>query len=218
MNKPNNFDEPCFYTDYNEYINSMLWQEKRTERLKIDNFRCAKCGSVYNLQVHHLRYPKLLGTEKAESDLITLCKSCHEGIHQQQDRRIFRTQYVDWYRSAYNVQKDINESLREMLFNSYIEKYKNDDLIFGGKENFCRADVVKKHWSEMCGTNEDSMNLCPCSKIQNWFRDRRIEKIFKWKDSGASPDDLMRIGISRAMVYKYWNNKELAEKILEHKL
>ena len=218
MDKPHDFDEPYFFTDYNEYINSMLWQEKRLERLKIDNFKCAKCGSPFNLQVHHLRYPKLFGSENAYFDLVTLCRSCHESIHKQKVEPVFRKQYVDWYRDAYKTQKEQNETLRDMQFNFYINKFKNDDIVFGGKENFCKLETIKEHWAESFGASEESMRLCPCSKIQDWFRDRRIEKIFKWKNSGATPDDLMRTGISRNMVYKYWNDKELAERIVKHKL
>ena len=49
--------------------------------LQRDGWRCQNCGSLTNLQVHHLKFRSRLGDD-AESNLITLCASCHRAIHQ----------------------------------------------------------------------------------------------------------------------------------------
>lgn len=68
--------------DYLDYLQSSKWQEKRIERLKMDNFRCCRCGSPHDVQVHHLTY-KNIGNENVYEDLITLCDSCHESIEKE---------------------------------------------------------------------------------------------------------------------------------------
>lgn len=63
---------------YEKYINSPEWKHKRLARLKLDKFRCRTCGSEEDLECHHVSY-EYLGNEPL-SDLITLCKICHEAI------------------------------------------------------------------------------------------------------------------------------------------
>jgi len=65
--------------DYNDYIHSDKWLERRRQALLRDGFRCQKCGSRRYLHVHHLTYARF-GNEKLD-DLQTVCKACHEKIH-----------------------------------------------------------------------------------------------------------------------------------------
>lgn len=65
--------------NYDDYIKSNRWAKKRFERLRIDNFQCAKCGSAKNLNVHHITYERL--GEEEMNDLITLCNRCHQEVH-----------------------------------------------------------------------------------------------------------------------------------------
>ena len=65
---------------YKEYLESEGWKKKRSQRLFEDNYECRFCGAKENLQVHHLNYNNV-GNEDVETDLITLCKPCHELLH-----------------------------------------------------------------------------------------------------------------------------------------
>lgn len=65
---------------YAYYIKSRMWNTKRTERLRIDDFRCVSCRTEKNLQVHHINYENL-GHEDVVNDLITLCRKCHAKLH-----------------------------------------------------------------------------------------------------------------------------------------
>ena len=68
--------------NYNEYLNSELWQEKRRQVIERDRGVCVKCGSK-PVQVHHERYPqfpKKFGDEPIEW-LVSLCKPCHDYEH-----------------------------------------------------------------------------------------------------------------------------------------
>ena len=67
---------------YESYIRSCAWQDKRKQRLAIDDFKCQMCGNKENLEVHHVTYDRL-GNESMD-DLITLCERCHTKVHSAQ--------------------------------------------------------------------------------------------------------------------------------------
>jgi HNH endonuclease len=48
--------------------------------LQRDGWRCQRCGSSQDLQVHHRQPRSLLGGD-VEENLITLCSVCHREIH-----------------------------------------------------------------------------------------------------------------------------------------
>jgi hypothetical protein len=67
---------------YKEQLENQLWLNKRAEILQRDGFRCRYCGETKCLQVHHKQYIEgRLAWEYDNSDLITLCKSCHAREH-----------------------------------------------------------------------------------------------------------------------------------------
>jgi 5-methylcytosine-specific restriction endonuclease McrA len=60
---------------------------ERYKALKIqvldrDGWRCQDCGSMKNLQVHHLKPRSRLGGD-VMCNLITLCQSCHGKCHRR---------------------------------------------------------------------------------------------------------------------------------------
>jgi len=65
-----------------DYYKSATWAKKRSERLRLDGYKCAKCGFTRALEVHHITYDRLFH-EDVSRDLITLCKSCHNEIEAQ---------------------------------------------------------------------------------------------------------------------------------------
>ena len=68
----NSFD----YDNYLSYLNSKAWAELRNKRIELDGYKCAICGNPNSLEVHHLIYPTVLGTEST-NHLVTLCSTCH---------------------------------------------------------------------------------------------------------------------------------------------
>lgn len=81
MEKPKGYDSDWkgSYDLYLAYLESDRWRELRNEAIVRDGFRCVLCNSPKDLEVHHLSYPELLGTESVNS-LITLCHGCHVAI------------------------------------------------------------------------------------------------------------------------------------------
>lgn len=67
---------------YDDYLQTDVWRELRNKRLTIDFHRCRQCGTGINVEVHHIKYPDIWGTENVEDDLVTLCASCHARVHQ----------------------------------------------------------------------------------------------------------------------------------------
>ena len=54
----------------------------RREVLTRDGWRCQCCGSMENLEVHHLQARSRSGDDAAEN-LITLCAECHRKTHER---------------------------------------------------------------------------------------------------------------------------------------
>lgn len=52
-----------------------------------DNWKCRSCGFRGNLHAHHLRF-RSQGGEDSTKNLVTLCASCHDGLHRAQGLRI----------------------------------------------------------------------------------------------------------------------------------
>ena len=69
---------------YNSYLCSKAWEDKRTQVLKRDGYRCVCCNTQavdIPLDVHHKTYENI-GKEPL-SDLAAMCKSCHDATHER---------------------------------------------------------------------------------------------------------------------------------------
>jgi 5-methylcytosine-specific restriction endonuclease McrA len=62
-------------------LDSEPYDQLRKQVLRRDGWRCQICGSRQNLQVHHKQLRSQQGPDN-DSNLITLCVDCHEGLHQ----------------------------------------------------------------------------------------------------------------------------------------
>lgn len=89
---------------YQQYLQTEKWQEKRKRVLEraLRNANstnqygvCENCGfkakKKGTMQVHHLEYPKVLGTESIDT-LVLLCKKCHAEAHRNPDK--FKEKYL----------------------------------------------------------------------------------------------------------------------------
>lgn len=70
------------YEKMSSYYRSSEWASKRNERLKMDGYKCARCGFTRALEVHHITYERF-GHEDISKDLVTLCKKCHKEVEEQ---------------------------------------------------------------------------------------------------------------------------------------
>lgn len=69
---------------YSEYLKSDRWRELRAQRLRMDGYKCSICGSAKNVQVHHVAYPEVYGSEGMD-DLMSVCGPCHSRLHKGEE-------------------------------------------------------------------------------------------------------------------------------------
>lgn len=69
-----------FNKPYADFLKSQYWYDVRTAVLERDKNKC-RCGSLFNLQVHHTTYDNHFDEINHIEDLITLCSSCHKKEH-----------------------------------------------------------------------------------------------------------------------------------------
>lgn len=74
---------------YSDLLQSENWLKRRNQILERDAYRCARCFSTENLNVHHRQYHINAGTGEFKKpweyegyNLVTLCSKCHNRGHQ----------------------------------------------------------------------------------------------------------------------------------------
>jgi hypothetical protein len=74
---------------YKEQLLHPLWQRKRLQIMQRDDFTCQSCyDRETTLNVHHKHYNKgAMAWEYEDHELVTLCKACHEVMHDNQNLR-----------------------------------------------------------------------------------------------------------------------------------
>ena len=69
--------------DYSAHLDDPEFLKVKLEAFKRDKFQCQICGSMANLEIHHITY-KRRGHEDV-SDLVTLCADCHQKLHKARE-------------------------------------------------------------------------------------------------------------------------------------
>lgn len=62
----------------NAYYRTPMWQARRREILRRDNYECRHCGGRAD-DVHHLSYSA--DHDEPDGQLVSLCRECHEETH-----------------------------------------------------------------------------------------------------------------------------------------
>jgi len=73
-------------SSYQIFLKSKYWAYVRRKVLIRDKKTCVSCGRKSPLQVHHLTYKHHGMEHRFLKDLITVCKACHDAIHEIQER------------------------------------------------------------------------------------------------------------------------------------
>lgn len=191
--------------NYKEYLMSPEWQKKRSERLRLDQYKCQKCGRPMDLQVHHLNYDHV-GNENIYIDLITLCKYCHRDLEGQKTAYKERASTYHNYRDDWKAERQL-----ELQF---CHEYENQDYAKRGNLNLTNREVIKSEWQKWLVKKQLQDRDIRVTTVINYFRTLRIRLIISMQDAGASPDEIMARGISRNMVSKYYGDRQLAENVI----
>jgi hypothetical protein len=183
---------------YTDYLKSHEWQEKRSERLKIDNYTCQRCGGKHYLNVHHLSYTNV-GNEDIYNDLITLCESCHEKIENGK-----------MHREPIETEEMRNCRLRKEQATEFIELVEKLDLFAKGSVDFCRNETIREHFAyfrKLKGYEDIGVAV---KMINDHFRDKRYEVMEK---ALADNPDISAWQMSVKTGFKY----QFVDKFLKRK-
>jgi len=63
-------------------LSQQVYRRLMKRVLERDGWRCQKCGSLENLQVHHKTFRSRQGNDSLDN-LVTLCAHCHIAEHGQ---------------------------------------------------------------------------------------------------------------------------------------
>lgn len=134
--------------DYEDYLHTQEWRQKKMNRLAFDNWQCAICheqitGGQY--ETHHVFYTHL-GHEDVEHDLITLCHNCHTKFHNQWNKNDY------WSSAGSPLEHWSDYSLQDTA--RLCHEYKDQDYWFGGEYNLCSADTIKGFIDKYCVEHE----------------------------------------------------------------
>ena len=61
-------------------LDPVPYENLRQQVLRRDGWRCQSCGTMSNLEVHHIELRSHSGAD-SEENLITLCAACHARVH-----------------------------------------------------------------------------------------------------------------------------------------
>lgn len=92
---------------YLSYLKSSKWSQKK-KQYKRSGFKldCWACDSTLNIQYHHRTYGRL-GWE-ALSDIIPLCKNCHEDLTEQYKSKEFKNANHIWIETTEYIKNKRN--------------------------------------------------------------------------------------------------------------
>lgn len=186
--------------EYEAYLHSAQWQKIRSERLRVDNFKCQKCGRPFDLQVHHLIYDRI-GHEDI-NDLITLCKNCHAQIEKTKKEYASSTKKMDEHYK--NVRRFIREYTPRDLSNT---GYGDLDL--------CSLKVVKRELARFLRPYGDNI-LNGASVIISFFAKKRWRIILRYIDKSYPANICYNQTLfSKQMIQKVYSDPEKYREILK---
>ena len=73
--------------EYNEYLQSPEWKEKRRLKAEEQNYTCEICHKIVRkgFHVHHKTYSRFMN--ESLSDLMFLCEDCHMKLHKKREEQ-----------------------------------------------------------------------------------------------------------------------------------
>lgn len=215
-----------------DYYKSPTWAAKRNERLKIDGFKCAKCGFTRALEVHHINYERVFH-EDVSRDLITLCKKCHKEIEGQKNK-INPVREITENHSVYFAGKISHNGWRigwgELVCEQAekiedLAKYEyqiNDELTYTGPI-FLSCDHGCYHGPGTHGVGADGLGCgglpTICMEDVLYICKSQIERaeiLFAYIDSADCFGTIAEIGFAHAIgkdIFIVFSNKELKEEM-----
>lgn len=145
--------------EYDCYLKSELWAQKRTHMLELAGYECELChASDCELHVHHLTYKHIF--DEPPEDLQVLCRLCHEKHHPHMQKARIRGQ----------KRRRTHEERIKRRIENHIAKYGVEPTIYYTKKGKPTLRVPKPKCTQ-CGKKElrkkknRESGLCgPCTR------------------------------------------------------
>lgn len=101
---------------YAEKLKHPLWQRKRLEIMKRDDFSCTRCGeSNLSLHVHHKKYLRVENPWDYPNELLaTLCYKCHKCEHDFRPIGEAKYEHLIILKKEPEVITSINDQLKQL--------------------------------------------------------------------------------------------------------
>jgi HNH endonuclease len=188
-------------SSYRAYLNSPHWRVRRNRALNNAGWRCQRCGSQRDLQVHHRSYQRL-GAEW-DSDLEVLCFDCHNGHHQDEAKYnelgiYLKLVSVVLQRDPFAQIADIANDVKQLCADKKIQQ---------------KTHLIDKAISMACGTRlkdkqgRPYVSVAECDEIE--ISHAQALELFKRLDA-------VGLGLIRTMPGEYGGNgPEHEAKVLE---
>lgn len=166
---------------YIEQLKTPMWRERKSEILKRDNYSCRICGA-YNceINVHHVNYiPYRMAWEYPNEMLISLCKDCHNKLHNKMNSKelngfrigeLYSYKHTDFIN--YGVIYDI-DFFNEIIFFASIDDGGSYDTLY--LEEFS-LDKFKKFNKIYC--KDTYFNKLLAENINNVISDNQKTKFY----------------------------------------
>lgn len=152
------------FRDYDEFLNSDEWKEVAEMVKERDNHKCVICGSIENLNAHHLRYR---ADRLDEDDIITVCGNCHQCLHNAVDE-IKKT-------AGHGVRQLFNEALSNIVIDFYKKSFSKSN----GNFEICKHTDFIKLREILEQTIESQIYNFYVTPDNNWYLVKDIPKIIK---------------------------------------
>lgn len=171
---------------YDQYLRTPEWKQKKANRLAFDNWQCGIChkpieeGDRY--ETHHLRYNRL-GHEDVETDLISLCPSCHQRFHSFWEK-------ANYWENSSPLEHWKEYSLPDTA--QFCFENLGNDMLLGGEYNLCSDDVIDDFIDDFYRDHEitDPVYICE-TDIKLFFRNKRYEVLFEAQKNGEKLDNML---------------------------
>jgi hypothetical protein len=82
---------------YRMYIGSAYWKKRKNEYFKKFGKKCAVCGEVDGVTLHHKKYDNKLNGKEPDDFFVALCKYHHYEFHQNHELKQNMTKATDTY-------------------------------------------------------------------------------------------------------------------------
>lgn len=131
------------YGDYDEFLKSDYWAsiKKKTKLSKYgDNYKkCSHCGSIDDLQLHHINYRWLLHKRELMS-LRCLCKKCHSEVHEFANlHNIKISESTDYHRNYKQDGVNMDKQLKDREYSYHFNR-----LMYKGYEMPKHIEIKEK--------------------------------------------------------------------------